>query len=247
MEYAKIALARRISSDSTDSYGVTRPIRKGKKRGGKRSTKVRVTDITGEDLRSPPSPQSEGVRHSDRAPDKRLKVLRDDLHLVSDTSVSGRKKRSLKEGKNSRRTRSLSPQTMQRQKSGSTELLRWKPMELLGVAVQTGLTESNHRMSENNGDQEQKREGDESSLGSLIDAIEAEFGGQQEIPVYHQSTSSLPAVPIYATDEQAWAGNEKLFRFSPDADALLALSSVTSNTNNGHDTDTSGSMKSLRK
>ena len=169
MDPARIALARRISSDSIDSFGVVAnrpPIRKGKKRGLKKNSKTKIIDIKGEDLRSPPSPIAEGMRHSDRAPDKRLRVLRDDLQLDETGGVSAGKKLKAKQP---RRTRSLSPQTLQR-KSGSTELLRWKPMDLLSIAAQAGLTPNSNLA--NPVGQEQRRDGDESSLGSLIEAIE---------------------------------------------------------------------------
>ena len=70
MDPARIALQRRISSDSIDSFGVgpnTRVVRKGKRKGAKKFTKTKVENIRGDDLRSP-FPISEGIRHSDRTP-----------------------------------------------------------------------------------------------------------------------------------------------------------------------------------
>ena len=162
MDPAKIALQRRISSDSVDSFGVAhhrRNIRKGRRKpGNKRSPqKTNICAITGDDLRSPPSPESDSPRHSDRAPDKRVRSLRDD-------APRGGKKRSLKSL--ARRTRSLSPQVHERQRFGKTELLRWKPVELLEAAGQAKLPSVSQRDKDPNGDQENK-ESDEKELACI--------------------------------------------------------------------------------
>jgi len=208
MEPARIALQRRKSSDSIDSFGVgpeTRVVRKGKRRGTKKFTKTKVQNIKGDDLRSP-FPISEGVRHSDRAPEKRVRVLRDDINA----NGIGRKKRLHRGDRARRQTRSLSPQTLDRQKSAN-DLLSWKPMELLNVAEHAGIS---HKI---------RKEEDESSLGSLIEAIEVDFGGQQhDMSNYHQSAPCLSSVRLFSEDDPE---DESSFRFSPDADAILSVTS----------------------
>jgi len=213
MEPARIALQRRISSDSVDSFGIgpnTRvvPVRKGKRKGAKKFTKTKVENIKGDELRSP-YPISEGIRHSDRTPEKRVRVLRDDINA----NGIERKKRLHRGDRLSRRTRSLSPQTLDRQNSAN-DLLKWKPMELLNVAEHAGIRHNIHKIG--------KEEGDESSLGSLIDAIEADFGGQHDMSKYHQSAPCLSSVPLFSEDDPE---NDSSFRFSPDADALLSTTS----------------------
>ena len=93
-----------------------------------------------------------------------------------------------------------------------------RSLELFNVAEHAGIRHNLQHI-------QKKEEGDESSLGSLIDAIEADFGGQQYMANYHQSAPCLSAVPLYTEDDPE---HENSLRFSPDADALLSMTSENS-------------------
>ena len=220
MDPASIALQRKASSDSADSLRPPdTPVRKGRKKGPKQYAKTNLNEIKGDALRTPPSPY--GTRHSDRAPEKRVRVLREDGASEDETTV--RKKR-IRKRRPRRQTRSLSPMGGDRRDNSTStrKEMSWTPGDLI-IATPSETDNPPQEAAQANMTENEKR-----LLGSLIHQIEAEFGAHQEMAVFHESTASMPAIPVvYSSDDDHPEHlDDYRIRDSPDADALLSSASI---------------------